>query len=126
LTLTNHKPLITDLYMQWDSNKAIDYFIELYTSQNPDRYRKLEYSVTYSSQHDNELALQTIYAECVTHAAAKEELIQRLHQIRKFIPRVKKAYNSVEYQKDVIRIASELIQRIEKDELNFQSKIVIV
>src|SRR5438270_12404521 len=107
--------------MSWDRNKAIDYFIDLYTSQNPDKYRKSEFSSTFSSQHDNELALQTIYAECVTHASGKEALIQRLNQIKTYIPRVKKAYNSSEYQKDVIKLASDLIDRIEKGELNFES-----
>lgn len=111
--------------MSWDRNKAIDYFIELYTSQNPDKYRKSEFSNTFSNQYDNELALQTIYAECVTHATGKEALIQRLHQIKKYIPRVKKAYNSYEYQKDVIKLASDLIERIEKGELNFESNVGI-
>ena len=111
--------------MSWDRNKAIDYFIELYTSQNPDRYRRSEFTSNFSSQHDIELALQTIYAECVTHASGKEALIQRLHQIKQFIPRVKKAYNSMEYQNDVIKLASDLIERIEKGELNFESNVGI-
>jgi len=109
--------------MSWDRNKAIDYFIELYTSQNPDRFRRSDFTSNFSSQHDNELAHQTIYAECVTHAADKEALIQRLHQIKRFIPRVKRAYNSNEYQKDVIKLATDLIERIEKGELNFESNI---
>lgn len=111
--------------MSWDRNKAIDYFIELYTSQNPDRFRKSEFTSSFSIQHDIELAHQTIYAECVTHATGKEDLIQRLHQIRRFIPRVKKAYNSSEYQKDVIKLATDLIERIEKGELNFESNVGI-
>lgn len=111
--------------MSWDRNKAIDYFIELYTSQNPDRFRKSDFTSSFSRQYDNELALQTIYAECVTHATGKEALIQRLHQIKQYIPRVKKAYNSSEYQKDVIKLASDLIERIEKGELNFESNIGI-
>ena len=111
--------------MSWDRNKAIDYFIELYTSQNPDRFRRSEFTSNFSSQHDNELALQTIYAECVTHATDKEALIQRLQQIRQFIPRVKKAYNSTEYQNDVIQLATNLIERIEKGELNFESNVGI-
>ena len=111
--------------MSWDRNKAIDYFIELYTSQNPDRFGRSEFTSKFISQHDNELALQTIYAECVTHATGKEALIERLHQIKKFIPRVKKAYNSIEYQNDVIKLASDLIERIEKGELNFESNIGI-
>ena len=111
--------------MSWDRNKAIDYFIELYTSQNPDRFRKSDFTSSFSRQYDNELALQTIYAECVTHATGKEALIQRLHQIKQYIPRVKKAYNSSEYQKDVIKLASDLIDRIEKGELNFESNIGI-
>jgi len=69
--------------MNWDGNKTNDYFIRLYESQNPERYKTKPKHGGFDDLHDIELALKDLYSICAQNAWTKEELIKALDNVMK-------------------------------------------